>query len=292
MRYAIFSDVHANLRAWEQVLADIRDQQADVLVCLGDAVGYGPRPEEVLHWIRAETENFVMGNHDAAAAGAMDYSIFNDHARHSIEWTAQALSAESRAFLGSVPLAIEDGDILFVHAEVSEPGCFSYIDSLEMAAENFNGSSHYVTFVGRAHHPNIYKLDVAGEVSEYPDADLQLDPQNRYIVNIGSVGELRNPEDLRGVYVVYDSETREVEFRYRSVSRRPGIYFAGGEAVFLRSYEFRMAESQPSALASCQNSMVWSRFMSPIGLPESRSPLMRSSIFMVPKTTGLRRRSC
>ena len=121
MRYAVFSDVHANLRAWEQVLADICEQQVDVLVCLGDVVGYGPRPEEVLRGIQSITDNFVMGNHDAAAAGVMDYSMFNEQAQHSIEWTSQSLSEESREFLGSVPLAIDAGEILFVHAEILEP---------------------------------------------------------------------------------------------------------------------------------------------------------------------------
>mgnify|MGYP001819020419 FL=1 len=77
MRYAIFSDAHGNLRAWEEALADIRAQQVDVLICLGDAVGYGPKPEEVLSGIRAVTKNFIIGNHEAAAAGMMDYSIFH-----------------------------------------------------------------------------------------------------------------------------------------------------------------------------------------------------------------------
>ena len=146
MRYAIFSDVHANLRAWEAVLADIREQQPDVLVCLGDAVGYGPKPEEVLRGIREVTANFVMGNHDAAAAGAMDYSIFNKQAQQSIRWTADALSAESREFLGDVPLVIDSDDVQFVHAEITEPGRFGYIDDLEKAESNFADSNHFVTF--------------------------------------------------------------------------------------------------------------------------------------------------
>ena len=112
MRYAIISDLHANLPAWERVLADIRGQGVEEIVCLGDVVGYGPNPSEVLRGVRGATRNFVLGNHDAAAAGIMDYSIFNDHARQAIEWTMGKLNAEAKTFLSAVPLAIEAGDVL------------------------------------------------------------------------------------------------------------------------------------------------------------------------------------
>ena len=119
MRYAIVSDIHANIRAWEAVLADIRSQRVDVIVCLRDVVGYGPKPAEVLEAVRSVTDHFVLGNHDAAAVGMMDYSIFNDHARQAIEWTITELSPDAKQFLSSVPLAIEAGELLFVHAEVA-----------------------------------------------------------------------------------------------------------------------------------------------------------------------------
>lgn len=213
MRYAIFSDVHANLRAWESVLEDIRAQEVDMLICLGDVVGYGPKPVEVLDSIRAVTSNFVMGNHDAAAIGAMDYSVFNDHARHSTEWTAAALTDEAREFLSSVPIAIEADEILFVHAEVAEPGRFDYIKDVESAEESFAAGEHFVTFVGHTHHPKIFERTRNGRVIERPDADMVLKSSSRYIVNVGSVGEPRTADDLRARYVVYDSAKRKVEFR-------------------------------------------------------------------------------
>ena len=107
MRYAIFSDIHGNLQAWEAVLADMRVMGAEVLVCLGDVVGYGPRPQEVLDSIRAETQNLVAGNHDAAAAGMLRLSCFNPTAREIIHWTRKRLDRPSLQFLKDVPLAIE-----------------------------------------------------------------------------------------------------------------------------------------------------------------------------------------
>jgi predicted phosphodiesterase len=213
MRYAIVSDIHANLRAWDAVLADITSEGVEAIICLGDVVGYGPKPAEVLAAVRAATTNFVMGNHDAAAVGMMDYSIFNDHAREAIEWTRTELDAEANQFLASVPLAIEAGEIFFVHAEIAEPGRFDYIDSVEMARENFAAGEHFVTFVGHTHLPKIFERDESGAVRELPDDNGSLDPDKRYIVNVGSVGEPRNPDDLRGRYVIYDAETREVDFR-------------------------------------------------------------------------------
>lgn len=213
MRYAIVSDIHANIRAWDAVLADLRAQGAEVIVCLGDVVGYGPRPAQVLESVRSVTDHFVMGNHDAAAVGVMDYSIFNDHARQAIEWTMTELSEESKQFLASVPLAIEAGEIFFVHAEISEPGRFDYIDSIEIAAENFAGNEHFVSFIGHTHLPKSFERSSDGSVRELPDETGPLDPEKRYIVNVGSVGEPRNPDDLRARYVIYDSETRVVDYR-------------------------------------------------------------------------------
>lgn len=213
MRYAIFSDIHGNLVAWKAALADMEELEADVLVCLGDVVGYGPCPQEVLSAIRQRTDHFVVGNHDAAASGVLDTSLFNENARAVIEWTREQLDEESVEFLLNVPLSLETEDILFVHAEINEPGKFGYIDSVVEAVENFAANQHFVTFVGHTHHPTIFELNSDGGVQQLPDEDCTLDPNKRYIINVGSVGEPRNPNDLRSRYLIYDSDTCEVYFR-------------------------------------------------------------------------------
>ncbi len=213
MRYAIVSDIHANLRAWRAVMADIRQQRVDAIVCLGDVVGYGPNPAEVLEEVRKVTDQFVLGNHDAAAVRMMDYSVFNDHARQAIEWTMSRLPPEASQFLSSVPLSIEVGDLLFVHAEVDEPGRFDYVDDVEIAARNFLPKNHFVTFMGHTHMPKVFERSPNGMVVEMMDQNCILDPSKRYIVNVGSVGEPRNAEDIRARYVVYDSDQRSLDFR-------------------------------------------------------------------------------
>ena len=214
MRYAIVSDIHANIRAWKAVRADICSQQIDVIVCLGDVVGYGPKPTEVLEAVRAETDHFVLGNHDAAAAGMMDYSIFNEHARQAIEWTMTELSPDAKQFLSQVPLAIEDENILFVHAEIAEPGRFDYIDNVDIAKENFAANEHFVTFIGHTHFPKMFERSSDGAVRELSDTNSVLDPKKRYIINVGSVGEPRDPDELSSRYAIYDVEKCEIDFRH------------------------------------------------------------------------------
>ena len=213
MRYAIFSDIHGNLPAWQRVLEDIRELEADVLFCLGDIVGYGPKPQEVLDAIRAETDYFVIGNHDAAAAGILDPSIFNEDAHAIVLWTRDHLNQESLEFLRNLPLELATKELLFVHAEICQPGRFDYIDNATTAAENFAAKNHFATFIGHTHHPLIYEQTPSGEINTYADEDRSLDPSCRYIINVGSAGEPRNPDDIRARYVIYDDDTKQVYFR-------------------------------------------------------------------------------
>ena len=213
MRYAVFSDIHANRQAWEQVLADLKHQQVDELICLGDAVGYGPRPEEVLASIRENTPHFVMGNHDAAAAGLFDAAQFNDRARRMIEWTRDQLGPESIEFLLKAPLTLEREHMLFVHAEIEQPGRFAYIESEADADAHLGHTNQAVTFIGHTHDPLIFVQHPDGNVQHLADIDVQLDPSLRAVVNVGSVGDMRHAEDDRARYVIYDSATREVFFR-------------------------------------------------------------------------------
>ena len=212
MRYAIFSDIHANWQAWTAVLQDIQENQADALICLGDIVGYGPRPEEVLQSVRQFTQNVVIGNHDAAACGLLDASIFNDHAREVVAWTGRRLSEPSHTYLRGLPLTLHAEDMLFVHAEVQEPGRFGYIESEEEALFQFLHTGAQVIFAGHTHKPLAYQYN-SETIKQLADKDLQFAPGHRYLVNVGSAGEPRAQDDIRARYVLYDSTRRMVYFR-------------------------------------------------------------------------------
>lgn len=214
MRYAIFSDIHANRQAWGAALTDIRQAKVDKVVCLGDTVGYGPMPESVLNSVRKESDIMILGNHDAAAFGGLDINIFNDDAKAAIEWTQQQLSKDSIAALRKLPLTAESENIFFTHAEIINPAGWGYISTLDDAKVNFAMSDHFVTFVGHTHQPTIFDQSLAtGQIREHPDKNVSLIKTHRYIVNVGSVGDPRSPNDLRGRYVIYESDTRTVYFR-------------------------------------------------------------------------------
>ncbi len=213
MRYAIFSDVHANRQAWEAVREDIVKQEADTLVCLGDVVGYGPRPLEVLAALRAVTANFVLGNHDAAACGRLDPSIFNERARTVIEWTRQQLDEDALQFLMQVPLQMDGQELRFVHAEIVEPGEFGYVEGIAAAEVNLKAMTGSLGFIGHTHLPLAYTMPVrGGPVKQLPPHDFPVKRGQRYIINVGSVGEPRTT-DVRASYVIYDDVARKVSYR-------------------------------------------------------------------------------
>jgi len=214
MRYAIVSDIHANLQAWEAVVADMLSLQIDHIICVGDIVGYGPDPAPITEAIRKHASVMVLGNHDAAACGRMDTSLFNDNAREAIEWTADQLSEDDLQYLKQLPeKARPDGaGFLVVHAEVVEPMDFGYILDEEAAKVNFAACNDRIIFIGHSHRAGVFMQSPTGEVSIHDPNDFCCDPQNRYIINPGSVGDPRSTSIVAS-YAIYDDTTRDVYFR-------------------------------------------------------------------------------
>ena len=212
MRYAIVSDLHANRQAWEAVLADASTRDVDAFICLGDVVGYGPVPQWLLDDVRQRCAAVVIGNHDAAACGRMDASIFNDEARSVVEWTRERIDADGLRFLAGLPAAVEDDDVLYVHAEVEYPERFDYITDAQNAAENLSACQHRLIFYGHTHTPMVFVQRPDGVVHECATTNFRAAEGCRYLINVGSVGEPRDPENLTGRYAVYDSDAVAVEF--------------------------------------------------------------------------------
>lgn len=213
MRYAIFSDIQGNRQAWEAVLDDMKRQQLQLTVSLGDVVGSGPSPLEVLRSVRAETDNFIMGDCDAAVTGLLDAEALDAGMGQAIERTRASLDEESLDFLARMPQAIKTEQLLFTHAEALDVARFGCIDSVEVAKENFAPSEHHVTFVGHGDHPAVFVLNEDGTVEELPALNCRLLDEKRYIVNVGSVGTPPEANDFRARYVVYDAHTQDLHFR-------------------------------------------------------------------------------
>jgi diadenosine tetraphosphatase ApaH/serine/threonine PP2A family protein phosphatase len=190
MRIAVLSDVHANLAALEAVLADL--PVVDEAWVLGDTVGYGPQPNEVIATLQAMGARSVLGNHDGAAIGTVDPAYFNPDARAAIEWTAGAIDANARSYLGTLPEVRRDGDLMAVHGSPRDP-IWEYITSSSIAAANFDSFDSRLCLFGHTHLPVAYRL-IEGAVQAVPGmpgeaVELGAD---RALLNPGSVGQPRD----------------------------------------------------------------------------------------------------
>ena len=179
MRYAIFTDIHANLEALETVLAKIdelaRKEPIDQIWFLGDLVGYGPNPNECIVKLRERTNVIIAGNHDWAAVGKIDLEDFSEAARISAEWTAQQLTDEHREFLTNLPERLEIDDCTLVHGSPYGP-LWEYLTSEVLAERSFQYFATRFCFVGHTHVPIIFQQpDTIATASTHPLASGQND---------------------------------------------------------------------------------------------------------------------
>ncbi len=160
MRYAVFTDVHANLEALEAVLAKIdelaKEKPIEQIWFLGDLVGYGPNPNECIEKLRKRTDVIIAGNHDWAAVGKLDLDDFSSAARISAEWTAEQLTAEHREFLRNLPERMEIGECTLVHGSPYGP-LWEYLTSEMLAERSFQYFNTRYCFVGHTHVPVIFQ---------------------------------------------------------------------------------------------------------------------------------------
>jgi len=213
MRIGILSDIHANLEALTEALAALERHRPDQLVCLGDVVGYGASPNECCALIRKTCELTLLGNHDAAVAGRMDYSFYYDAARHALDWTAARIDPGHLEWLRSLPYTHRLEGIGFSHGSPVTPGAYEYVFALEQARELLPrlGELPTVSFLGHSHLCKAFALHGEGEVHEVVASRFAMRRGYRYIVSVGSVGQPRDC-DNRASFVIFDDAAQTVEF--------------------------------------------------------------------------------
>lgn len=213
MIYAVFSDVHANRAALEDVFDDARRHGAESFVCLGDCVGYGPEPAQTVDLVRTQCPVVVAGNHDDAVSGRGDASAFIDLAFDAVTRHREALDADARAWLRSLPYVAEIEGARVAHGDFVDPASFAYVDAEEVARENFETVSDQLLFVGHTHDPGFFLTGASGAVYALEATDFAIEEGKRYIVNPGSVGYPRQTDgECWSSYVLYDSDERTVRF--------------------------------------------------------------------------------
>lgn len=214
MRYAVLGDIHSNLTALQAVLDEIKAHGVDQILSVGDVVGYGAAPTECIELLREHEAKVVLGNHDAAVVGELDTVFFNQHATVAVEWTRAAVSGDDMAWLTCLPLIWEDEFVTVAHGSYDRPEVFDYVQTPTDADASLELLERPVCFIGHTHVP-VCMLRLADDplrTGYTLDSEVDLNDSIVALVNAGSVGQPRD-DDPRTGYVLYDSDTRIVNFR-------------------------------------------------------------------------------
>ncbi len=215
MRYLIFTDIHGNYEAFQSVLKAIRKKRVDHYVFLGDLVGYGASPNEVIQRILTlKPLSIIRGNHDKAVSGLDSVQTFNPIAASAIFWTKKTISRKNLDFLVRLkqsPEVIQDAITICHGAPFDED---YYIFGEFDAAEAFSYIQTPVCFFGHTHFPFVYtekEGNVEGTFLEGNATEIKLEKGVRYLINPGSVGQPRD-RNPRAAFAIYDSDSRTIKF--------------------------------------------------------------------------------
>jgi predicted phosphodiesterase len=208
MRVAVVSDIHSNLHALEAVLEALENDAPDALWCLGDLVGYGPRPNECCALIEARAAVCLAGNHDLAVIGTIDLDEFHGDAALAARQNRRALTPESCAFVDRLEPSGTAHGVALYHASARDP-VWEYVLSDEAASATLAVAAAPLVLVGHSHVALRFNeleggLAPADTTVEFGDTPTLLNP--------GSVGQPRDG-DPRAAYLLVDLGARRAEFR-------------------------------------------------------------------------------
>jgi diadenosine tetraphosphatase ApaH/serine/threonine PP2A family protein phosphatase len=213
MRIALMADIHANLRALDACLAHATAQRTERLVFLGDFVGYGPEPAEVMARIMAETSTgalAIAGNHDHAVAETRE--SMHSEAETAMAWTRGQLGPQAREFLASLPLRFEDGPRLYVHASPQTYPAWIYVSDGPAAKRALEASRAQTVFCGHTHLAALHGITATGQLVSFqpvPGVPIPLPRHRRWLTVVGSVGQPRDGNPA-AAYALLDTELAEI----------------------------------------------------------------------------------
>ncbi|MBI4358953.1 MAG: metallophosphoesterase family protein [Candidatus Omnitrophica bacterium] len=233
MKYAVISDIHSNWEALSRAYEEIQKRSVDEIVCLGDVVGYGANPSEVLAFVRRISSEIILGNHDRAVEDVKLREEFNDWAREAIEWTAGVLSPEEKKQIRQfTPMIIDrDRHVSWTHGSAHEPDEFHYLFNEKDASSSFRVLETDFCFFGHTHLPSLFStltpsLSPKGrgepacrtgrgegklmEARYLTAGTYHLAKGERYLINPGSVGQPRD-RNPKLSFALFDSSQLMLE---------------------------------------------------------------------------------
>jgi diadenosine tetraphosphatase ApaH/serine/threonine PP2A family protein phosphatase len=243
LKYAIISDIHGNLEAFQAVVAECEKLGIDRYMCLGDVVGYGADPAACMDLLQTlPLDATVLGNHDEQAPGDGEIEGFSLAAHVAMEWTRKQLSDDHKSFLRELPFTKVLGDMTLVHATLKNPGKWGYVFDRKSAAANMEEQETPLCFCGHSHVPLYFEqvpppppapvcfLDKVLDFLFGPEpvdesekkastettvrsgiySELSINPAHKYLINVGSVGQPRDG-NWKAAFAVYDTDAGKVK---------------------------------------------------------------------------------
>jgi predicted phosphodiesterase len=216
MRLAVISDIHGNYRALQAVIKDLDHQRIDTTISLGDTIGYGPEPEEVVRLLMSRSINSIMGNHELALISSPYYAGLNPTARESLDLTRLLLSKASLEWLETLPSFTLQHDTRFVH------GCppasittYLFNPSDTRLERIFLSYPERVCFAGHTHTLDNFVKPRSGKIQQnrLETGIVRLEKEHRYLIIPGSVGQPRDTHSNKAKYAIWDHDHETIELR-------------------------------------------------------------------------------
>jgi predicted phosphodiesterase len=215
MKALVVSDLHSNQDALRAVFAHVRRKRFDTIICLGDFVGYGAQPNQVLDAMRTVKARkvYIRGNHDRVAAGITDTTGFNHAAKASALWTRDHLSPVNRRFLNDLNVGpMVHREVMLCHGSPYDED--EYVFNVHHAGQVLELFGAPIILFGHTHLPAVFSIDSDGEVDGFAirgSATVPLLPGRRYLINPGSVGQPRD-RNPKASFALLDTEKHRVQF--------------------------------------------------------------------------------
>jgi diadenosine tetraphosphatase ApaH/serine/threonine PP2A family protein phosphatase len=212
---ALLSDIHGNIEALNACLKHATENGAERYAFLGDLVGYGADPEDVVAAVARRAEQgaiAVKGNHDDAIEKRAGY--MNDATKESIDWTRNSLSTKCKSFLSSLPMLVRDGTMCFVHASAASPARWDYVDTPKAARRSAEEARTPYTFSGHLHDQMLYFQSSQGKWSAFqptPGSPVPIRSGRSWLALVGSVGQPRDGNPA-AAYALFESVREQITF--------------------------------------------------------------------------------
>lgn len=215
MKFAIISDIHGNATALKNVLKDIESFPVDLTISLGDNIGYGPEPEEVVNILRERKIPSVIGNHEMAINRPKFLSWFNPSAKASLEKTKVLISKSTTQYISKLSYCMVLNKCRFVHGFPPGSATIYLFELTDEKIKNAFAKMHeWVCFLGHTHLLEIIAHDGSNITKRTLEEEvIELDSSKKYLINVGSVGQPRDGNN-QAKYVLWDSESKLLKVRY------------------------------------------------------------------------------